>query len=83
MSILNSVLTGSTVAYKVLILGGQRGGGAGDQTFVWGHRNDFPPSHLLCTIKSQRGGGGGHVVNCGIMPPPPEPHSYATAVPKG
>ena len=24
------------------------------------HRNDFSPSHLLCTIKSQTGGVGGN-----------------------
>ena len=40
------------------------------------HRNDFSPSHLLCTIKSQMGPMvwmGGH------CPRPPPPHSYATA----
>ena len=51
------------------------GGGKGEgQTFVWEgargrHRNDFFPSHLLCTFKVQIGGGG-HGVNGGTCPPP-------------
>ena len=43
----------------------QRGGG---ETFIWWGQEDaiamiFPPSHLLCTIKSQMGTGGGNGVN--------------------
>ena len=47
------------------------------QTFIWGgggenrgrHRNDFSPSHLLCTIKSQMGVHGVNGEGGGDMPP--------------
>ena len=66
---------------------GGGGGAKGGQTFIWRSQEDgvamiFPPSHLLCTIKSQMaggGGGGGAWCEWGETMAPMTPHSYATA----
>ena len=62
----------------VCVGGGGGGGGKvrGRQTFVWGPRGIaiIPPSHLLYTIKSQMGGGGGGAwCECGRAWPPGSP----------